>query len=207
MSGITELNGECFNSQIYCHGPLLHTVQIAKLFHDSKTFVDKKLRFSPELVSANFSRLMDSTHNQPSKNDLIIFINENFEIEGSEFRPWNPTDWIANPSFLSKICNTQLREWGQELHGAWKFLGRTIKGIPTVSYRLVTGINSTDFSIKIDDVRDNPELYSMIYVPHPFIIPGGRFREFYYWDSYWIVQGLLISQMNDTVSELDLLLL
>ncbi len=39
----------------------------------------------------------------------------------------------------------------------------------------------------------------MIYVPHPFIIPGGRFREIYYWDSYWIVQGLLISQMNHTV--------
>jgi len=39
----------------------------------------------------------------------------------------------------------------------------------------------------------------MIYVPHPFIIPGGRFREFYYWDSYWIVQGLLISHMNQTV--------
>jgi alpha,alpha-trehalase len=39
----------------------------------------------------------------------------------------------------------------------------------------------------------------MIYVPNPFIIPGGRFREIYYWDSYWIVQGLLISQMNHTV--------
>ncbi len=39
----------------------------------------------------------------------------------------------------------------------------------------------------------------MIYVPNPFIVPGGRFREFYYWDSYWIVQGLLISGMNHTV--------
>lgn len=26
-----------------------------------------------------------------------------------------------------------------------------------------------------------------------------RFREFYYWDSYWIVRGLLISEMHSTV--------
>ncbi|KAI9556421.1 hypothetical protein GHT06_016209 [Daphnia sinensis] len=164
-------------SPIYCHGPLLHTVQMAKIYHDSKTFVDKKLRFDPDLVAANFSQLMDLTHNKPSQNDLIIFISQHFESEGSEFQPWDPSDWLDDPSFLKKISNQQLRNWGKELHGAWKFLGRQIK----------------------DDVRDHPELYSMIYVPNPFIIPGGRFREIYYWDSYWIVQGLLLSQMNHTV--------
>lgn len=101
---------------------------MAKLFHDSKTFVDKKLRFHPELVSANFSRLMNHTRNQPSTNDLVIFINEHFESEGSEFAPWDPSDWHNTPSFLKKINNTQLRNWGEELHGAWKFLGRRIKG-------------------------------------------------------------------------------
>lgn len=32
-----------------------------------------------------------------------------------------------------------------------------------------------------EDVRVNQDRYSLLYVPHPFIIPGGRFREFYYW--------------------------
>lgn len=32
-----------------------------------------------------------------------------------------------------------------------------------------------------DDVRINQDRYSLLYVPHPFVIPGGRFREFYYW--------------------------
>ena len=27
---------------------------------------------------------------------------------------------------------------------------------------------------------------------------GGRFKEFYYWDSYWIVQGLLLCDMTKT---------
>lgn len=30
------------------------------------------------------------------------------------------------------------------------------------------------------------------------IVPGGRFLEFYYWDSYWIILGLLHSEMHDT---------
>lgn len=42
-------------------------------------------------------------------------------------------------------------------------------------------------------------MYSIIYVDHPVIVPGGRFREFYYWDSYWIVKGLLHCEMYTTV--------
>lgn len=30
-------------------------------------------------------------------------------------------------------------------------------------------------------VKDQPELYSQIYTPHPVVVPGGRFRELYYW--------------------------
>lgn len=30
------------------------------------------------------------------------------------------------------------------------------------------------------------------------IVPGGRFLEFYYWDSYWIMRGLLYSEMYET---------
>ncbi|KAG9482547.1 hypothetical protein GDO78_011297, partial [Eleutherodactylus coqui] len=47
-------------------------------------------------------------------------------------------------------------------------------------------------------VEDEPYRHSQIYVPHPVIVPGGRFREFYYWDSYWVINGLLLSEMYDT---------
>jgi alpha,alpha-trehalase len=30
------------------------------------------------------------------------------------------------------------------------------------------------------------------------IVPGGRFRESYYWDTYWIVKGLKVSDMTNT---------
>ncbi|MCP9257202.1 Trehalase, partial [Dirofilaria immitis] len=45
---------------------------------------------------------------------------------------------------------------------------------------------------------DNPKQNSLIEVPHPFIVPGGRFREFYYWDAYWIVKGLIASDLFET---------
>ncbi|CDW60447.1 Trehalase domain containing protein [Trichuris trichiura] len=32
-----------------------------------------------------------------------------------------------------------------------------------------------------------------------FIIAGGQFREFYYWDTFWIIKGLLASNMFSTV--------
>lgn len=50
----------------------------------------------------------------------------------------------------------------------------------------------------IKDVALHPELYSIIYVENPVIVPGGRFKEFYYWDSYWIIRGLLYSEMYTT---------
>lgn len=50
----------------------------------------------------------------------------------------------------------------------------------------------------IEDVHKNPEYYSIIPVDNPVIVPGGRFIEFYYWDSYWIIRGLLYSEMYET---------
>lgn len=34
---------------------------------------------------------------------------------------------------------------------------------------------------------------SLIALPHPYIVPGGRFREIYYWDTYFTMLGLAAS--------------
>ena len=44
---------------------------------------------------------------------------------------------------------------------------------------------------------------SLIEVPNPFVVPGGRFREFYYWDTYFTMLGLLRS--NETKLANDML--
>lgn len=48
----------------------------------------------------------------------------------------------------------------------------------------------------------NPERHSLIFVPEEFIVPGGRFREFYYWDAYWIVKGLIASDLLDAAKNM-----
>ena len=37
----------------------------------------------------------------------------------------------------------------------------------------------------------HPPQSSLLQLPHPYIVPGGRFRELYYWDSYFTLLGLL----------------
>lgn len=33
--------------------------------------------------------------------------------------------------------------------------------------------------------------HGVLFLPHPYVVPGGRFNEMYAWDSYFIVRGLL----------------
>ncbi|WP_048857532.1 alpha,alpha-trehalase TreA [Paracidovorax citrulli] len=38
-----------------------------------------------------------------------------------------------------------------------------------------------------------PPYSSLLPLPHPYVVPGGRFREVYYWDSYFTMLGLVES--------------
>lgn len=38
---------------------------------------------------------------------------------------------------------------------------------------------------------DAPREPGLLYLPHPYVVPGGRFNEMYGWDSYFIQAGLL----------------
>ena len=43
---------------------------------------------------------------------------------------------------------------------------------------------------------------SLIPLPHPYVVPGGRFREIYYWDSYFTMLGLVASDRHDLVGDM-----
>src|SRR5205823_4973004 len=43
---------------------------------------------------------------------------------------------------------------------------------------------------------------SLIPLPHPYVVPGGRFREVYYWDSYFTMLGLVASGRTDLVKSM-----
>lgn len=43
---------------------------------------------------------------------------------------------------------------------------------------------------------------SLLNLPYPYIVPGGRFREIYYWDSYFTMLGLKVSGENETIENM-----
>lgn len=43
---------------------------------------------------------------------------------------------------------------------------------------------------------------SLIPLPHPYIVPGGRFNEIYYWDSYFTMLGLQVSGKIDIIENM-----
>jgi alpha,alpha-trehalase len=160
-------------SQIYCDGPILQAVQDSRLYPDSKYFVDMPLKVDPVRTLRDFYALGERASDV---NVLKEFVDDHFEEPGHELIEVYPGDWVPFPTSFQKIEDYRLRRWALHLHRIWRDLCRRVK----------------------DDVRQHQELYSLLYVPHPFVIPGGRFREFYYWDSFWIVKGLLFSEMFET---------
>ncbi|VFV31203.1 low quality protein: trehalase [Lynx pardinus] len=140
-------------SRIYCYGELLHQVQMAKLYQDDKQFVDMPLSSTPD-------RVLAARHNHSIPTPLLrAFIQEHFQAAGQELQPWTPEDWKDSPRFLQKISDPKLRIWGEQLHQLWKKLGKKVK----------------------PEVLSHPEQFSLLYSEHPFVVPGGRFVEFYYW--------------------------
>lgn len=83
---------------------------------------------------------------------------------------------MKEPEFLSHIVYTRVRDFAKEIISIWKTLGRKVK----------------------QDVFKKQDQHSLIPVPNGFIVPGGRFQEYYYWDSYWIIDGLLVTGMTKT---------
>ena len=52
-----ELGG-VINSPPHFSGPLLEAMQMARIYADSKTFVDQKLKFPPGKIIKNFEKLL-----------------------------------------------------------------------------------------------------------------------------------------------------
>lgn len=97
------------------------------------------------------------------------FLSTYFGQAGSELAAV-PTDQLQTDSaFLDKVEDIVIREFTQKVIDIWPDLTRTYIGAANCS-----GCVS-----------------SFIPLDRTFVVAGGRFREPYYWDSFWILQGLL----------------
>ncbi len=54
----------------------------------------------------------------------------------------------------------------------------------------------------LQHVADTAKGTSLLPLPHPYIVPGGRFREVYYWDSYFTMLGLKDSRKYEVIQHI-----
>ncbi|KAL4242581.1 Trehalase, partial [Abortiporus biennis] len=168
-------------SEIFCAGSLLQTVNIAGLYVDPKTFVDKPTVKSSQQVLTDFQSV--AGNGSETEGSIENFVNTDFKGEGLELEAVALPSFNTNPAFLNNISDPLLKAWSQTVHGFWTQL-----------------IRSTNDSTLCGQGGNDCES-SLIPLNHSFVVPGGRFREQYYWDSYWIVQGLLKSELFSIVND------
>ncbi|CAB3406875.1 unnamed protein product [Caenorhabditis bovis] len=162
-------------SPIWCEGSLLHAVQLSGLFPDCKTFVDMPLKNDAETTLAKWNAI---TSLSAVTNDVLaLFLRENFDEPEGELEECAPVDWSPMTDRFENIQDADYRKFAAALHAKWPTLYRKIS----------------------QKVLISPEKYSIIPVPNPFVVPGGRFREMYYWDSFFTIKGLIASGMMCTV--------
>lgn len=173
------------SSRVYCNDKLLRTFQMAKWNNnpDSKTFVDLPLREDPEKVVRRFKKLGKN----PSELQAKSFLKQNFYSsprDDKQIAFYTPRDYKHDPPLFATRAfpkGHNLVLFAHAIKKRWPKLCREFIGI--------NGSNSPQAPW-----QSSPRS-SLIALPHPFIVPGGRFREMYYWDTLWIVQGLVASQM------------
>ncbi len=162
---------------VYCTGPLLHQVQMMKVFPDGKEFVDMPIKASssPSKVLTDFEALSSKPKSnqggQIDINELREFVLAHFDPPGSDLKQHSPNDY--NPDLLSlDQIQERYRPFALALHRLWPTLCR---------------VSSSQYPYS-----------TLIQCQYPMIVPGDRFRESYYWDSAWAIKGLLISGMHST---------
>uniref|UniRef100_K3WZ86 Trehalase n=1 Tax=Globisporangium ultimum (strain ATCC 200006 / CBS 805.95 / DAOM BR144) TaxID=431595 RepID=K3WZ86_GLOUD len=178
---------------IFCSGPLLHDIQMNHVFADSKHFVDMPIKATsnPATILYEYDAYIKSQG--PGwmlleQKDRIVklrqFLDKHFDEPGADLTPVVPLDYQETqlPPAIAAIESSAFREWAFQLHKLWKILGR---------------VPNPDVQSSFLHARPVEHL-QLQRTQNVLVVPGGRFRESYYWDSFWIVEGLLVSNMKQT---------
>ncbi|KAI3693703.1 hypothetical protein L1987_76653 [Smallanthus sonchifolius] len=153
----------------------LHTFGPSKF--DPKFYVDLSLKFDLPVVKQAFNDLPRTQNGSVLASDLNGFLSKFMNWAQVDLEVVDPVDFVAEPDgFLPKVVHQGVRNWALEVHSLWKNLSRKVS----------------------NRVLENPELHTLLPLKYHVIIPGSRFQEVYYWDSYWVIRGLLVSKMYET---------
>lgn len=167
---------------------LLEAAYKCKVIKDRKLLVDKVYTKSPEEIN-NMVRDMEFEDEESFWN-FVNSISTEWEdlIFAKESKMLSDMLLNANAAYINKIrqrlgnplCGSEMERELKDLLRISEHLNNAWKDICVTQNELGEGRYST-----------------MLKVENPFIIPGDRFKECYYWDTYWIIEGLLNNGLHD----------
>ena len=133
------------------YAELFTDVQGARVFPDSKTFVDCSPRGEPQRILAAYRE----QRGEPGF-DLEAFVRRHFDVPVPAH-----SDYVPTPG----------QSLAEHIDSLWPYLVR--------------------------EPESHPRRGSLLPLPHAYVVPGGRFVEMYYWDSYFTMLGLVDSGQHE----------
>lgn len=128
---------------------------------DPKLYVDLPLATDERAAAAALPP------SPPSRPELESYLARYFGEAGSDLVEADPPDFQPEPrGFLPRVASPEARAWALEVHALWKELARRVA----------------------PDVAARPDRHTLLPLPGRVVVPGSRFREVYYWDSYWVIR-------------------
>eukprot|EP00920_Eleutheroschizon_duboscqi_P007398 GHVT01016922.1.p1 GENE.GHVT01016922.1~~GHVT01016922.1.p1 ORF type:complete len:673 (+),score=108.98 GHVT01016922.1:262-2280(+) len=171
-------------------GPVLKWLQLSGVDEDQKDVVDRPQRSSNSELLCAFGSLQSYKTNGKWATPPPFVLRQmrsvretHFAVPGETVANFSPDDAPKGP--LCFVTRTQRLSPPQLLLASC-----AAKALPRLCRRWAAEKAAT---FKAD---------THLPLPHPFVVPGGRFRELYYWDSYWVIRGLLLSGMTMTATSM-----
>lgn len=113
--------------------------------------------------------------NNKTVGQIITFVDNYFKPEGQELEEVQIQGFVENPAILNNITDPIYRAWVSRVNSYWSLLIR----------------QTNQSAVCQPGVCES----SLIPLNYTIVVPGGRYREIYYWDSFWIMEGLLSSEL------------
>ncbi|KAG8779793.1 hypothetical protein FRC12_023838, partial [Ceratobasidium sp. 428] len=186
------------SGDIFCQGLTIHLMADAMNHKDSKEFVDQASTLDGIKFNQDVDRLIgESLADEFTVEKFLGRINKDFGLRqpGSELHYYNNSRFPNTPDFVAQIRPKArlFRAWAKIVHHYWNNLDRTM--MQTYGRYLIPGPGSSPHEREKDLAKEKYST-SLIRLEHPFVVAGGRFREQYYWDSFFIMEGLLAANMG-----------
>ena len=145
------------------YGTLFEQIQLRRLFADGKVFVDAVPKRPANDIVRDY--LAGAAAGKFAKDEaLLTFVLANFKLPEESRASSLPQALATTPVGASLLAKNSASALQAHITSLWPVLTREPDTIG--------------------------EAGSLLDLPGPYVVPGGRFREVYYWDSYFTLLGL-----------------